>query len=86
MSKLIRLGDSSDHGGTMVTASGKFKSGGVQACLDGDLHQCGNSDHGTTPVTSTATAKSDGKGILRGGDRAGCGALLSSSSKNVTVK
>jgi uncharacterized Zn-binding protein involved in type VI secretion len=82
---LIRLGDRSDHGGTMITAGGKFKNAGLPGCVQGDLHQCPIHDHGTTPVTATtAVNKTGGKAMLRSGDRAGCGAILLPTNSVVT--
>ena len=74
---IVRLGDPSDHGGTMITAGGSFRVDGITVCVDQDMHQCPIKGHGVTPVTSTtAITKTNGKGILRVGDRAGCGAVI----------
>ena len=74
---LVRLGDKSDHGGSMITAAGKFKNAGLPGCVQGDMHSCPIRGHGTTPVAATSTVTSTGgKAILRSGDKAGCGATL----------
>ena len=81
--KVVRLGDSSSHGGRMITATGKFKINGKVVCVDGDLHQCPIIGHGVTPVSSTSgNTKSGGKYIIRIGDSAGCGAIITSGSAN----
>lgn len=82
MSKIVRLGDQSDHGGEMVSANANFIVNGIKGCVDGDLHRCPKPGHGTTPVTSTSRTQSNGKGILRVGDEAQCGAKLIQGSGN----
>lgn len=77
MSKIVRLGDPSDHGGSMISATGKFKINGKTVCVNGDLHSCPIKDHGVTPVTSTKTLKSNGKSVIKVGSVAGCGAVIS---------
>ena len=84
MYQLIRLGDTSSHGGSMVTAGGKATINGIIGCVDGDLHSCPIKDHGVTPVVGTAKLTSNGKRHVRVGDVAGCGAVLTSGSGNTT--
>lgn len=74
--QIIRLNDQSDHGGTMIKATAKFKVNGIVACVSTDLHKCPIKGHGTTQVISSDTFKSGGKAILKIGDKAGCGASL----------
>lgn len=80
MTQVVRLGDTSDHGGQMVTASGRFTVNGKQVCVDGDMHQCPIRGHGTTPVSSSSMTKSGGKSVVRVGDKAGCGAVINKGS------
>ena len=82
MSKIVRLGDKSSHGGTMVTANANFKCEGVRVCIDQDLHQCPIKGHGTTPVTATSTFKSSGSPVVKTGDSAGCGATMVEGSSS----
>lgn len=77
MSKIVREGDPSDHGGYMVSASGHFKIGGKTVCVSGDMHHCPIKDHGTTAVTSSKSLKSNGKSVINVGSVAGCGATIS---------
>lgn len=84
MSALIRLGDPSDHGGRMVSASGKATINGVVGCVSGDMHVCPIKNHGTTSVTGTSKLTSNGIRHIRVGDVAGCGAVLVSGSGNTT--
>jgi len=82
---VVRLGDPSDHGGSMITADAHYKADGIQACVNGDLHSCPIPGHGVTSVSaSTSITSSNGKKILRVGDVAGCGAVISSGSPEVT--
>ena len=85
MSKVVRLNDTSDHGGKMVQASGKFKANGIMVCVHGDVHECPIEGHGRTSVSSSNSLKSNGKPVIRTGDRAGCGATINSGSPNVNT-
>ncbi len=86
MAGVVRLNDTSSHGGRMVTASGDTNANGWPLCRSGDLHQCPIPGHGTTPVNaSQGTARCNGAGILQLGDTAGCGASIVSCSPNVNV-
>lgn len=76
MSKVVRLGDPSSHGGYMISASAGFTNSGVRVCVDGDMHVCPIKGHGTTPISASSSAKSDGNKIARVGDTAACGASI----------
>lgn len=78
---IVRLGDKSTHGGTVLTASGRCEVNGIPAAVDGDIHQCPK--HGGTPMTASAKNKSGGKALIRVGDRAACGAVITAGSLNV---
>jgi uncharacterized Zn-binding protein involved in type VI secretion len=82
--KTIRLGDESNHGGTMVSASAHFIVNGKLVCVDQDMHQCPIKDHGTTPVSATGSFTSSGRHVVLSGDVAGCGAVLVGGSTNTT--
>lgn len=84
MTQIVRLGDTSDHGGKMITATSHFNCNGIRVCVDQDSHSCPIKDHGITPVTATGTFKSAGKIVIRTGDVAGCGAVLISGSPNTS--
>ena len=85
MPQIVRLEDTSDHGGKMVSASATFTVNGKIACVNGDSHDCPRTGHGTTGVTSSSTVTSNGRSIIRTGDRAGCGAILTTGSPNTTT-
>lgn len=76
MGNIAKLGDQSNHGGTIVSASGGFTVDGVAGVVSGDMHQCPIQGHGTTPISSTSSATGSGKSVVRSGDKAGCGAVI----------
>ncbi len=86
MPAIARLGDTSNHGGTIITASSNnLKANGIAVAVDQDLHSCPIPSHGITPITGTSTVMSGGKKVLRVGDLAGCGAAISNASSNVNI-
>jgi uncharacterized Zn-binding protein involved in type VI secretion len=90
MSKLIAcLGDTSDHGGTLVTTNqdDKLIVGGIPVCADQCLHACPIPGHGTTPVTAV-TIKSfvNGKLIVTKDAVAGCGAKITPPDRHCTCE
>jgi len=85
MSKIVRLNDTSDHGGKMVQATGNFKVNNIDVCVDGDIHECPIEGHGRTAVSSSKTLRSNNKSVIRTGDRAGCGAVINVGSPNVNT-
>jgi uncharacterized Zn-binding protein involved in type VI secretion len=77
MPGIARLGDTSDHGGYLISAAGRANANGLQIAVNGDFHSCPIPFHGTTAVTATSTKTfSNGVAVLRGGDKAACGASL----------
>lgn len=84
MPQIVRLNDTSDHGGKMITATGDFTVDGIDGCVTGDIHQCPIQNHGNTPVTSTSESVANGKAIVRTGDQAGCGATIITGSDSGT--
>jgi uncharacterized Zn-binding protein involved in type VI secretion len=85
MEKVVRLGDGSSHGGSMVSAGSSVVVNGITMCVDGDSHACPIRGHGVTSVTGTSTVASGGKRVVKVGDSAGCGAVLTQGSPNVRV-
>ena len=84
MGNVVRLGDGSSHGGTMVSAGTTVLVNGVPMCVSGDSHNCPIPEHGVTSVTGSSSVKSGGKTVIKAGDVAGCGASVISGSPNVT--
>lgn len=86
MGNAIRLGDGSDHGGTMISAGSTVVVNGVQLCLDQDMYSCPIPYHGITPATASSSVKTtDGKRVIKIGDIAGCGATIIQGSPTLTV-
>ncbi|MBN3839269.1 PAAR domain-containing protein [Burkholderia sp. Ac-20349] len=82
---IARLGDSSDHGGTITSASGDVLVNGIGAARAGDTHVCPISGHGTTTLSSTSTVMVNGRAVVRIGDTAGCGAKITRGSPSVSA-
>ncbi|MFT3856101.1 MAG: PAAR domain-containing protein [Aquabacterium sp.] len=76
----IVLGDSTDHGGQVVGASGTTDSHGRRIARVGDQVTCPKRSHGTTVIVSgDPTMIIDGMPAARHGDKCACGAMLISS-------
>ena len=72
---LIRLGDKTSHGGTVVEASSMSDIDGVGIACKGDRTVCPT--HGSVPIVSgDATFIINGKPAARHGDMTACGATL----------
>lgn len=85
MPAVARLGDTSSHGGTIISASSNLSADGQGVARAGDLHSCPISGHGITPLSSSSTNTNGGKSIVRVGDTAGCGAVITSGSPTVSA-
>jgi uncharacterized Zn-binding protein involved in type VI secretion len=86
MRALARLGDGSDHGGTIVSASSSVTADGKGVAREGDSHSCPITGHGTTALshgTPPTTITVDGRKAIYVGDTAGCGAAITSGSPTV---
>lgn len=83
MPLIVRRGDTSDHGGTIVTSAANWSCEGALVARKGDLHSCPIPGHGITPIaTGSAKYRCEGKPVARHGDVTGCGAsLISGASK-----
>ncbi|APA89740.1 PAAR domain-containing protein (plasmid) [Paraburkholderia sprentiae WSM5005] len=80
MIDLVLLGDSTDHGGEVITASKTMKFGGRLVARKGDEVSCPK--HDIKPnliIDGDETMKDDGMPVARHGYRAMCGCRLISS-------
>lgn len=80
---LIRLGDKTSHGGTVLEASQESDSGGKAIARMGDkvsCPRCGNN----AIASGDQTLLVDGKPAARHGDKTACGATLIASQQNTT--
>jgi uncharacterized Zn-binding protein involved in type VI secretion len=84
LSPVARLGDTSSHGGTIISASTHKTADGRGIARSGDDHSCPLPGHGITALSATSVNTCDGRQIVRIGDVAGCGAVISSGSPVVS--
>lgn len=87
MSKpFILLGDQTDHGGVVVSASETTDCNGKGIARVGDKVTCPKRGHGsvTTIATGDPTALIDGRAAARHGDKTVCGATLLASQSLTT--
>ena len=72
---LIKMGDKTSHGGSVIEASPHSDTGGVGIARMGDKTSC--PVHGSSPIVSgDMTLIIDGKAAARHGDKTACGAVL----------
>ena len=80
MKPFIRLGDSTDHGGVVITASSPHLIYDKPVARVGDTVTCPIDGHGTNViVTGDLTTVIDGQPVARHGDLCACGAQLLAS-------
>ena len=79
MPLIVRLGDSSDHGGVVSSGAAKWDCEGQPVARVGDILECPL--HGPQPsVEGSSTWECEGAAIARHGDHAACGAALISGA------
>lgn len=83
---VARLGDTSDHGGYIISASARFTCDGILAAHVGDLHVCPRRGHGVTPIVD-GSLKVEGfnKYVACIGSSTGCGAIINTGSFSTRV-
>lgn len=81
----ILLGDKTDHGGTVITASGHAQTGGRNIACVGDKVKCPRHKDDETIVTGDASLLIDGKPVAREGDKTSCGATLIATQSSTLV-
>lgn len=76
---VIRLGDSTSHGGTVISARDDFIAQGKPVALNGDMTSCPQCK-GTFPIQVAASERQHvDKAVAYDGDKTACGAALISS-------
>lgn len=71
---IVRLGDPTTHGGSVISASSTMIIEGKPAALIGDLVSCPIKYHGVNPIVeSSEKCFSDGKGIAMDQCECACG-------------
>lgn len=83
MPAIARLGDTSTHGGSIVSASTTALCNGRGIARSGDTLQCPS--HGPQPLTGTSKNNANGRKIVKVGDRAACGAVITTGSPNTNT-
>jgi uncharacterized Zn-binding protein involved in type VI secretion len=80
-----RMGDSTSHGGTIVTGAERTLIDGMPAARMGDLHSC--PEHGTTEIVQgSEKTLIEGKPAARVGDMTDCGAVIVTGSETALVE
>lgn len=80
---IARLGDTSDHGGVIITACHFTFTNGILTARVGDLHSCPIRGHGITPIVSGSdTVVTEGSPTAVRYSQAGCGATMINCSPN----
>ena len=83
---IIRLGDTSSHGGHVITSCTRVYAEGKLVSRLTDLHKCPKKHHHTTEiVTASIDTYAEGLRVAREGDKAGCGASLISGALKTFV-
>ena len=74
---VARLGDGSDHGGTIISSASRTTVEGALVARVGDLHSCPIPFHGITPIlTGSSQFKCEGALVARTSSTTGCGASI----------
>ena len=82
MPQIARLGDTSSHGGAIITSSQNVNANGQGVARQADTLLC--PFHGPQSLVGcSGTVKANGRGVVRVGDAAACGATIVSGSPNV---
>lgn len=81
---VARLGDTSDHGGFIISVTTMFTTAnGIKVARVGDLHFCPIRRHGITPIINgSGNYRCEGKITAVIGSRCGCGAKIITGSPN----
>jgi uncharacterized Zn-binding protein involved in type VI secretion len=83
---VARLGDTSDHGGVIISAGSKYRCDGILAARVGDLHSCPIPGHGITAITTgSGRVRSEGKFVAGITSATGCGARIITGSPTTRV-
>jgi len=72
---MILMGDTTDHGGTVIEAASDFCERGKPVALDGHLVLCPRCG-GPYPIIATGDLRFDGRRVAFAGDQTACGATL----------
>ena len=77
MPAVARLGDTSSHGGVIITSASKTRTEGILTARAGDSHSCPIPGHGVTPIINgSGNFKCEGMVTAVTGSITGCGASI----------
>ena len=77
MPAVARLGDTSSHGGVIITSASKTRVNGILVARVGDSHSCPIPGHGITAITSgSSNFRCEGMVTAVTGSITGCGASI----------
>jgi len=76
---VVRLGDSTSHGGKVISACSEFNVLGKFIALAGDMTKCPKCKGDFSIQVSSSDRQHHGKAVAYHGDKTGCGATLISS-------
>lgn len=81
MPLVVRLDDTSTHGGAVISSASKWRCEGALIARKGDMFSCPM--HGNNPIVEgSGKWKCEGAEVARQGDHTACGAsLISGASK-----
>lgn len=80
-----KIGDTSDHGGAIITGSASFVVSGIPVARVGDILAC--PIHGDNPIVSSLVinAQDEGKPLAHIGSKTQCGATITTGDTAFTV-
>ncbi|MET1535249.1 PAAR domain-containing protein [Burkholderia sola] len=73
--EMVRLGDATDHDGTVIEAADDLKHLGIGVALDGHGVRCPKCD-GAFPLLASGPRMHHGRLVGYRGDATGCGAIV----------
>lgn len=81
MARIIRIGDTGSHGGSVTTGSSDTFANGLAVARVGDTYNC--PIHGANAIaTGSPDTTANGHSVARVGDTTTCGATLQGGSSN----
>lgn len=80
-----RIGDTSDHGGSIITGSTSFEIDGIPVARIGDIFDC--PQHGKNPIVTSMVAHTQdgGKPLAHLGSKTQCGATIVTGCTSFTA-
>ena len=84
--QIARLGDTTSHGGTIISASDTRSVDGIAVARIGDMVSCPISGHGVNPIVSVQTTTStDSRQNAHIGASTACGSVIVGGSPDLSI-